>query len=167
MKPGDRDGPDHGLTHVDRSGRASMVDVGAKPDTARVARAIGRVRMRTATLEAIVANTMKKGDVLAVARVAGIMAAKRTPELIPLCHPIPLTDVQVQLTPDPTLPGIRVEATARTTWKTGVEMEALTAVTVSLLTIYDMAKSLDREMELGDISLVAKTGGKLDYEVKP
>jgi cyclic pyranopterin phosphate synthase len=104
---------------------------------------------------------LKKGDVLAVARVAGIMAAKRTPELIPLCHPIPLTDVQIDLRADDELPGIIAEATARATWKTGVEMEALMAVTVSLLTIYDMAKSLDREMELYDISLVEKAGGKL------
>jgi cyclic pyranopterin phosphate synthase len=167
MSEDDRNAPDRGLSHVGRSGEARMVDVGAKPDTERVARAIGRVRMRAATLEAIIHNTLKKGDVIAVARVAGILAAKRTAELIPLCHPIPLTDIQVQLVSDPTLPGIRVEATARTTWKTGVEMEALTAVTVSLLTIYDMAKSLDREMELGDISLVQKSGGKLDYEVKP
>lgn len=161
------DSADRGLTHVGNSGEARMVDVGAKAETERVARAKGRIRMSAATLEAIAANSLKKGDVLAVARVAGILAAKRTAELIPLCHPIPLTDLQIQLSLDAALPGIRVEATARTTWKTGVEMEALTAVSVSLLTIYDMAKSLDREMELGDISLVQKSGGKLDYEVKP
>jgi len=163
MTDADRDGGEHGLSHVGRAGEARMVDVGAKRETERVARAIGRIRMSAATLEAIAANSLKKGDVLAVARVAGIMAAKRTAELIPLCHPIPLTDVQVELVLDPTLPGVRAEAIARTTWKTGVEMEALTAVTVSLLTIYDMAKSLDRAMELGDISLVEKTGGKLGH----
>jgi cyclic pyranopterin phosphate synthase len=117
--------------------------------------------MQIATLEAIKSNSLKKGDVLAVARIAGILAAKRTAELIPLCHPLPLTDIQVQLEPDNSLPGIRAEAVARATWKTGVEMEALTAVTVCLLTVYDMAKSLDRGMELSDISLVEKSGGKL------
>lgn len=155
--------PDKGepLSHVNSAGEASMVDVGAKALTDRVARARGSIRMGRETLAAIKANTLKKGDVLAVARVAGILAAKRTPDLIPLCHPIPLTDVQVELIADETLPGIIAEATARATWKTGVEMEALTAVTVSLLTIYDMAKSLDRGMELNDISLLQKSGGKL------
>ena len=150
-----------GLSHVRASGEASMVDVSAKDLTERVARARGSIRMSPATLAAIQANSLKKGDVLAVARVAGILAAKRTPELIPLCHPIPLTDVQVELSANEGLPGIIAEATARATWKTGVEMEALTAVTVSLLTVYDMVKSLDREMELDDISLVQKSGGKL------
>jgi cyclic pyranopterin monophosphate synthase len=149
------------LSHVKASGEASMVDVSAKDLTERVARARGAIRMQPATLSAIQANALKKGDVLAVARVAGILAAKRTPELIPLCHPIPLTDVQVELIADPTLPGIIAEATARATWKTGVEMEALTAVTVCLLTVYDMVKSLDRGMKLDDISLVQKSGGKL------
>ena len=149
------------LSHVDSAGRASMVDVGAKALTDRVARARGSITMSRETLAAIQANTLKKGDVLAVARVAGILAAKRTPDLIPLCHPIPLTDVQVELRPDESLPGIIAEATARATWKTGVEMEALTAVTVTLLTIYDMVKSLDRGMELNDISLLQKSGGKL------
>jgi len=149
------------LSHLNSAGEASMVDVGGKALTDRVARARGSISMRPETLAAIRANTLKKGDVLAVARVAGILAAKRTPDLIPLCHPIPLTDVQVELSPDESLPGIIAEATARATWKTGVEMEALTAVTVSLLTIYDMAKSLDREMELNDISLLQKSGGKL------
>jgi len=149
------------LSHVDAAGQASMVDVGPKAVTDRVARARGSIRMKARTLAAIQSNSLKKGDVLAVARVAGIMAAKRTAELIPLCHPIPLTDVQIDLRADDELPGIIAEATARATWKTGVEMEALTAVTVSLLTIYDMAKSLDREMELYDISLVEKSGGKL------
>ncbi|MFL5613784.1 MAG: cyclic pyranopterin monophosphate synthase MoaC [Gemmatimonadaceae bacterium] len=158
MKSGESD--PH-LSHVRPTGEASMVDVGAKNVTERVATARGRIRMQRTTLAAIQANTLKKGDVLAVARVAGILAAKRTPELIPLCHPIPLTDIQVELRPDPKLPGILAEATARATWKTGVEMEALTAVTVSLLTVYDMVKSLDREMELDDISVVQKSGGKL------
>lgn len=117
--------------------------------------------MERATLAAIQSNSLKKGDVLAVARVAGIFAAKRTAELIPLCHPLPLTDIQIELAFDEALPGIRAEAITRATWKTGVEMEALTAVTVSLLTVYDMAKSLDRGMELLDISVVEKSGGKL------
>ena len=138
-----------------------MVDVGSKAITDRAATARGVIRMQRETLAAIESNSTKKGDVLAVARVAGILAAKRTAELIPLCHPIPLTNLQVQLRADPSIPGIVAEATARASWKTGVEMEALTAVTVSLLTIYDMVKSLDRAMELYDISLVEKSGGKL------
>ena len=149
------------LSHVGPTGEARMVDVGAKQLTDRVARARGSIRMDRATLGAIQSNSLKKGDVLAVARVAGILAAKRTAELIPLCHPLPLTDIQVDLIPDEGLPGIRAEAITRATWKTGVEMEALTAVTVALLTVYDMAKSLDRGMELFDISLVEKSGGKL------
>jgi cyclic pyranopterin phosphate synthase len=149
------------LSHVGESGEARMVDVSAKDVTDRVARARGAIRMQPATLSAIKSNALAKGDVLAVARVAGILAAKRTPELIPLCHPIPLTDIQVELVADEALPGIRAEVTARATWKTGVEMEALTAVTISLLTVYDMAKSIDRGMELYDISLVEKSGGKL------
>jgi cyclic pyranopterin phosphate synthase len=152
-----------GLTHVNQSGEARMVDVGAKAETERQARASGSIRMRPDTLAAIRDNQVKKGDVLAVARIAGIQAAKRTAELVPLCHPIPLTAIEVDLALDEALPGVRVNATVRTTWKTGVEMEALTAVTVSLLTIYDMAKSLDRGMELDDISLVEKTGGKLGH----
>ena len=151
------------LSHLSRSGEARMVDVGGKDVTERIARARGSIRMQRATLSTIQSNTLKKGDVLAVARIAGILAAKRTAELIPLCHPLPLTDVQVELTSDESIPGIRAEATTRATWKTGVEMEALTAVTVSLLTIYDMAKSLDRGMELFDISLVEKSGGKLGH----
>ena len=149
------------LSRVASSGEARMVDVGAKAVSDRAPTARGVIRMRRETLAAIEANSVKKGDVLAVARVAGILAAKRTAELIPLCHPIPLTDLQVQLRADSSLPGIVAEATARATWKTGVEMEALTAVTVSLLTVYDMVKSLDREMELDDISLIQKSGGKL------
>ena len=148
------------LSHVDAEGRAKMVDVTAKAETHRVARAGGTIRMKAATLDAIRANMIAKGDVLGVARVAGIMAAKRTPELIPLCHPLTLHDVEVSLTLDSSLPGIRVEATSRTVARTGVEMEALTAVSVALLTIYDMVKAIDRDMVIGDIVLLAKTGGK-------
>jgi cyclic pyranopterin phosphate synthase len=137
-----------------------MVDVGAKPDTHRMARATGSIRMSADAFDAIVRNDVAKGDVLGVARVAGIMAAKRTAELIPLCHPLPLHDVQVGLTPDPALPGVRVEVIARTVGKTGVEMEALTGATVALLTIYDMAKAVDRAMVISDISLAAKVGGE-------
>ena len=150
---------DPGLSHVAPDGSARMVDVSTKPDTSRMARATGSIRMSPAALEAIVQNTVKKGDVLGVARVAGIMAAKRTSELIPLCHPIPLHDVGVIVAPDPALPGVRVEVVTRTVGKTGVEMEALTGVTVALLTVYDMAKSLDKAMVISDISLAAKVGG--------
>lgn len=136
-----------------------MVDVSAKGETTRIARASGIIRMRHETLEAIRANQLKKGDVLAVARVAGIMAAKRTSELIPLCHPIPLHDVQIDFFSDFNLPGIRAESVAKTVGRTGVEMEALTAVAVALLTIYDMAKAMDRGMEVSDISLEEKSGG--------
>jgi cyclic pyranopterin monophosphate synthase len=148
-----------GLSHVAADGSARMVDVSAKADTSRMARATGSIRMSPAALEAIVANSVRKGDVLGVARVAGIMAAKRTWELIPLCHPLPLHDVGVTLAPDPALPGVRVEVVARTVGKTGVEMEALTGASVALLTVYDMAKSLDRGMVICDISLAAKVGG--------
>jgi cyclic pyranopterin monophosphate synthase len=151
---------EHGLSHVAPDGTARMVDVGAKPDTSRMARATGSIRMSAKALDAIVRNAVAKGDVLGVARVAGIMAAKRTAELIPLCHPLPLHDVSVILTPDPSLPGVRVEVTARTIGKTGVEMEALTGASIALLTVYDMAKSLDKGMVLSDISLAAKVGGK-------
>jgi len=148
------------LSHVAPDGSARMVDVGAKPDTSRMALATGSIRMSPRALDAIVRNEVAKGDVLGVARVAGIMAAKRTSELIPLCHPLPLHDVSVALTPDPSLPGVRVEVTARTIGKTGVEMEALTGASVALLTVYDMAKALDKGMVLSDISLAAKVGGK-------
>ena len=148
------------LSHVDADGRARMVDVTAKEETHRVAKASGTIRMRAATLDAIRGNQIAKGDVLGVARLAGVMAAKRTAELIPLCHPLPLHDVDVQLTIDANLPGVRVEATAQTVARTGVEMEAMTAVSVALLTVYDMAKAIDREMVIGDIVLLAKTGGK-------
>jgi cyclic pyranopterin phosphate synthase len=136
-----------------------MVDVGGKPESARMARATGQITMSAATLEAIVGNSMAKGDVLGVARVAGIMAAKRTAELIPLCHPLPLTDVSVNFVTDSALPGVRVEAIVRTVGRTGVEMEALAAATIALLTVYDMAKAMDKSMVLNDISLAEKTGG--------
>ena len=151
---------DRSLSHVGADGAAKMVDVTAKPETERVARAAGSIRMAAATLAAIRANTLKKGDVIAVARVAGVMAAKRTSELIPLCHPIPLTDVQVEITPDDSLPGLRAEATVRCFGRTGVEMEALTAVSVAALTIYDMCKALEKGMTITDIRLETKTGGK-------
>jgi cyclic pyranopterin phosphate synthase len=147
------------LSHVGDSGEARMVDVSAKAETRRVARAGGVIRMRPATLAAILNAEVKKGDVLGVARVAGIMAAKKTAELIPLCHPLSLDDVQITLAADEAITGIRAEATVRTTGRTGVEMEALTAVSVALLTVYDMAKALDRAMEISDISLLAKSGG--------
>ena len=147
------------LSHVSSTGEARMVDVSAKLETDRVARATGVIRMRPETLEAIVRAEVKKGDVLAVARIAGVMAAKKTADLIPLCHPLALTDVQLALSADESLPGVRAEATVRTTGRTGVEMEALTAVSVALLTVYDMAKALDRAMEISDISLAEKSGG--------
>jgi cyclic pyranopterin monophosphate synthase len=137
-----------------------MVDVSAKPETVRRAVARGSIRMSPSTLEAIRGNQIRKGDVLSVARVAGIMAAKRTAELIPLCHPIPVHDIQVAIEFDDHLPGLRVEATAATSAKTGVEMEAITAVAIALVTVYDMAKALDRRMVIGDIVLMAKSGGR-------
>jgi cyclic pyranopterin monophosphate synthase len=148
------------LSHVDEQGRARMVDVTPKEETHRVAKAAGTIRMKAATLDAIRGNQIAKGDVLGVARLAGVMAAKKTADLIPLCHPLPLHDIDIQLALDPSLPGVRVEATSQTVARTGVEMEALTAVSVTLLTIYDMAKAMDREMVIGDIVLLAKTGGK-------
>jgi len=148
------------LSHLDADGAAHMVDVGAKPDTERVAVAAGEVAMRPETLRLIRDGMLKKGDVLAVARIAGIMAAKRTSELIPLCHPIPLTQVEVELTLDDDASAIRIRATARTVGKTGVEMEALTAVSIAALTIYDMAKAVDREMHIQNIRLLEKRGGK-------
>ena len=154
------------LTHVGPEGRARMVDVSAKAETERVARARGVIRMQPETLAAIQANALAKGDVLTVARVAGIMAAKRTSELIPLCHPVPLSDVQVDLTPDPALPGIRAEAIARTVGRTGVEMEAITAVSVSLITVYDMAKGVDKAMLISDICLVEKIGGRSGHYLR-
>ena len=148
------------LSHVDPAGRAAMVDVSAKVPTARRARAEGRITMTAAALRAIRQNSIKKGDVLGVARLAGIQAAKRTADLIPLCHPLALTDVQVDLTLDTRLSGIRVEAVVSTVAPTGVEMEALTAVSVALLTVYDMVKSVDKGMRIHGIRLLEKTGGK-------
>lgn len=147
------------LSHVDADGSARMVDVTSKSDTVRRAVARGSILMSAETLAAIRTNTVEKGDVLAVARVAGIMAAKRTAELIPLCHSLPLTDVRMRLVPDESLPGIRVEAESATVAKTGVEMEAIVAVSIALVTIYDMAKSSDRQMTITDIALVSKSGG--------
>ena len=137
-----------------------MVDVGDKAETARIATAEGHVRMAAATLELIRAGNAKKGDVIGTARLAGIMAAKQTSNLIPLCHPLMLTKVSVDITEDPDLPGLRIVATAKLTGKTGVEMEALTAVSVACLTIYDMAKAADKAMEIGGIRLLEKSGGK-------
>ncbi|SOC38590.1 cyclic pyranopterin monophosphate synthase subunit MoaC [Rhizobium subbaraonis] len=153
------------LTHIGASGEANMVDVGDKAETVRIAVAEGMVRMRPETLQLIRDGDAKKGDVIGTARLAGIMAAKQTANLIPLCHPLMLTRVAVEITEDAALPGLRVEATAKLTGRTGVEMEALTAVSVACLTIYDMAKAADREMEIGGIRLVAKSGGRSgDYQ---
>lgn len=148
------------LSHTDESGEARMVDVSEKSDTRRVARATGAITMKRETFEAIVENRIKKGEVLPVARLAGIMGAKRTAELIPLCHNIPLSEVTVDLEPDASLPGIRAVAIAVAVGKTGVEMEALTAVATALLTVYDMAKSIDRDMKIGEILLAEKSGGR-------
>jgi len=148
------------LTHFDDKGAAHMVDVSDKDVTARVAVAEGHVRMARATFDLIAEGRAKKGDVLSVARLAGIMGAKKTPDLIPLCHPLPVTKVAVELTLDPDLPGVRIEGTVRTTGQTGVEMEALTAVSVAALTVYDMAKAADKAMEIGGIRVVLKDGGK-------
>lgn len=149
-----------GLTHIDERGKARMVDVTAKDVTERVAVAKGRVVMKKETLELILANEVKKGDVLGVARVAGIMAAKKTGELIPLCHPLNVTSVEIEFEPRADVPGIDITATARVASRTGVEMEALTAASVAALTIYDMCKAADKGMVLTDIRLVKKTGGK-------
>jgi cyclic pyranopterin monophosphate synthase len=148
------------LSHTDSTGRAKMVDVSEKAVTARYARASGSIRMKPETLEAIRRNSLEKGDVLSVAQVAGVLAAKRTAELIPLCHSLPLSDIQVNFTLDDALPGVRCEAVTRTNAQTGVEMEAISAVAISLVTIYDMAKSIDRDMLICDICLQEKNGGK-------
>ena len=148
------------LSHLDEKGRARMVDVGHKPDTERTAIAAGEVVMRPETLALIRSSALKKGDVLAVAQIAGVMAAKRTSELIPLCHPLPLTQVLVDIELDDGLPGLRITATTRTVAKTGVEMEALTAVSVAALTIYDMAKAAEKTMRIQNIRLLEKHGGQ-------
>jgi cyclic pyranopterin phosphate synthase len=148
------------LTHFDAQGRARMVDVGDKDVTDRVAIARGRVTMAPATLQKIRAGEIGKGDVLGVARLAGIMAAKRTHDLIPLCHPLPLAAIDIDLRANPDANAVEIEARVRTTGRTGVEMEALTAVSVTALTVYDMVKAIDRAMVLGEIRLVHKSGGK-------
>lgn len=148
------------LTHLDEHGRAHMVDVGGKPDTERVAIARGEIHMKKATFDLIRDGQIKKGDVLTVAQIAGIVASKRTSELIPLCHPLPLTQVEVNVQLDESLPGVIVTATAKTIGKTGVEMEALTAVSVAALTIYDMAKAAEKTMRIQNIRLVEKHGGR-------
>ncbi len=148
------------LSHLDPAGRARMVDVGHKPDTERTAAAAGEVRMRPETLALIRAGDLKKGDVLATAQLAGLMAAKRTAELIPLCHPLPLTHVEVNCELNDDLPGVIVTARVRTTGKTGVEMEALTAVSIAALTIYDMAKAAEKTMQITNLRLVEKRGGQ-------
>ena len=148
------------LTHIDAKGEARMVDVSAKPATERTAIAEGRVVMSKSTLALITSGKAKKGDVLATARIAGIMAAKRTSELIPLCHPLALSKVTLDISLDPKLPGCRVQSTVKVTGPTGVEMEALTAVSVACLTIYDMIKAVDRAMVIGPIQLLEKRGGR-------
>jgi cyclic pyranopterin phosphate synthase len=148
------------LTHFDGEGRAHMVDVSAKPATARVATAEGWVKMAPETLDLVEKGTAAKGDVLGVARLAGIMGAKRTADLIPLCHPLPVTKVALDLVPDRDLPGVRIAATVKTTGQTGVEMEALTAVSTAALTVYDMLKAAERGMEIGGLRVTLKDGGK-------
>jgi len=148
------------LSHLDDAGHLYMIDVGRKSDTERIAIACGEVSMRHETLELIRSGAMKKGDVLTVARVAGVLAAKKTSEFIPLCHPLLLTHIDVQVDIDENLPGVQITASIRTTGKTGVEMEALTAVSVAALTIYDMAKAVEKTMCIQNIRLVEKHGGK-------
>jgi cyclic pyranopterin monophosphate synthase len=151
---------DKSLTHLDSAGQAQMVDVSTKAETVRLAVAQGQVRMSEACYDAIVSGSVPKGDVLATARIAGIMAAKQTSTLIPLCHPLPIQKVSVEIEPDAELPGFVVRAQVKLTGVTGVEMEALTAVSVAALTLYDMAKALDKSMVIENIHLVSKTGGK-------
>ena len=148
------------LTHFDAQGQAHMVDVSEKEVTDRVAVAAGHIKMALETFDLISEGRAKKGDVLGIARLAGIMGAKKTPDLIPLCHPLPVTKVAVELTLDPDLPGVQIEATVKTSGQTGVEMEALTAVSTAALTVYDMTKAVDKAMEIGGIRLLLKDGGK-------
>jgi cyclic pyranopterin monophosphate synthase len=155
------------LTHLGRRGEARMVDVSAKTPTERIAVAEGRVIMQPATLDVVLSGDAKKGDVLGAARIAGIMAAKRTHELIPLCHPLALSKVEVDISPDKKLPGLIVRATVLVTGKTGVEMEALTAVSVACLTIYDMVKAVERGMRIEGIRLIEKRGGKSGHYRAP
>ncbi len=154
------------LSHLDAEGEAQMVDVSAKAPTVRQAIATGRVRMLPATFAAIEAGNAPKGDVLGTAKLAGIMAAKQTAQLIPLCHPLPLQKIEVRLIPDPELPGYQIQAQVKTRAETGVEMEALTAVSIAALTLYDMAKALEKSICIEEIRLLSKTGGKSgDYRV--
>ena len=148
------------LSHVAPDGSSRMVDVSDKPATVRTARARGSIRMKRDALEMIRSNSIAKGDVLSVARLAGIMAAKKTADLVPLCHPLLLEDVEVALTVEVALPGVIAESKVHCTGRTGVEMEAIVAVTIALVTVYDMTKSVDRSMTIGDISLLEKTGGR-------
>ena len=152
--------PASGLTHFDAQGQAHMVDVSGKAETHRIARAAGVIRMQPATLALIQGGTAKKGDVIGIARIAAIQASKRTAELIPLCHPLPITKVAIDIEPDHSLPGFVLQATVKVNGQTGVEMEALTAVQVGLLTVYDMCKAVDRGMVMGEIRVLEKHGGK-------
>jgi len=155
------------LTHFDGDGHAHMVDVSDKAVTARIATAENHIKMQRETYDIITEGRAKKGDVLGVARLAGIMAAKKTSDLIPLCHPLPITSVSVDLVPDPDLPGIRITATVKTTGQTGVEMEALTAASVTALTVYDMSKALDKTMEISGLRVTLKDGGKSGRHTLP
>ena len=155
------------MSHFDRAGQARMVDVGSKPETRRIARAGGEIRMTAPTLRLILAGTAKKGDVLGVARIAAIEAAKRTGDLIPLCHPLGLTRVEAEFSADKSRSAITLIVTAETVGRTGVEMEALTAVSVGLLTVYDMCKAVDRAMTIGNVMLLEKSGGKSGHFRRP
>jgi cyclic pyranopterin phosphate synthase len=155
------------LTHFDAEGHAHMVDVSDKAVTARIATAENHIKMQQETFDIITQGRAKKGDVLGVARLAGIMAAKKTADLIPLCHPLPITSVSVDLVPDPDLPGIRITATVKTTGQTGVEMEALTAASVAALTVYDMSKAVDKTMEINGLRVTLKDGGKSGRHTLP
>jgi cyclic pyranopterin phosphate synthase len=148
------------LSHFDAQGQAHMVDVSTKNITSRIATAAAWIKMSPETLAHVTAGTAKKGDVLGIARIAGIQGAKKTSDLIPLCHPLAITKVAVDLTPDPTLPGVRIEATVKTTGQTGVEMEALTAASIAALTVYDMLKAVQKDMEIGGLHVTLKDGGK-------
>ncbi|AGI71390.1 molybdenum cofactor biosynthesis protein C [Octadecabacter arcticus 238] len=148
------------LSHFDAQGQAHMVDVSTKDITSRIATAAAWIKMSPETLAHVTAGTAKKGDVLDIARIAGIQGAKKTSDLIPLCHPLAITKVAVDLTPDPTLPGVRIEATVKTTGQTGVEMEALTAASIAALTVYDMLKAVQKDMEIGGLHVTLKDGGK-------
>lgn len=158
---------EHGLTHFNQDGQAHMVDVGEKKETHRIAKAVGRIEMLPATLQIITSGTAKKGDVLGIARIAAIQGSKKTSELIPLCHPLYLTSVSVEFRLDQAASAIECEVTAETVGKTGVEMEALTAVNVALLTIYDMCKAVDKGMKMTGIRLLEKQGGRSGHWVAP